>query len=105
MTVLLALGGLGLLLGSGLLLWLGIGLFRRLLLPVPLIAGFVGLAAGPFGLDIVPHDTFAVWATLPQVLINLVFAGLFLGVAVPSPAAIARLGGPLLRFSVVGALG
>ena len=105
MTVLLALGGLGLLLLSGLLLWLGIPLLRRLALPVPLIGGFVGLAAGPFGVDLVPRDTFAIWTALPSVLINFVFAGLFLGVTVPSLATIARLGGPLVRFSVVGALG
>jgi len=105
MTVLLALGGLGLLLVSGLLLWLGIPLLRRLALPVSLVGGFVGLAAGPFGLDLVPRDIFAVWTALPSVLINFVFAGLFLGVAVPSLATIVRLGGPLVRFSVVGALG
>ena len=105
MTVLLALGGLGLLLVSGLLLWLGIPLLRRLALPVSLVGGFVGLAAGPFGLDLVPRDIFAIWTALPSVLINFVFAGLFLGVAVPSLATIVRLGGPLVRFSVVGALG
>jgi ESS family glutamate:Na+ symporter len=105
MIVLLALGGLGLLLLSGLLLWLGIPLLRRLALPVPLVGGFVGVAAGPFGLDLVPRDIFAIWTTLPAILINFVFAGLFLGVAVPSFATIARLGGPLVRFTVVGALG
>ncbi len=105
MTVLLALGGLGLLLVSGLLLWLGIPLLRRLALPVPLVGGFVGLAAGPFGLDLVPPDAFAIWTALPSVLINFVFAGLFLGLTVPSLGTIVRLGGPLVRFSVVGALG
>jgi glutamate:Na+ symporter, ESS family len=105
MTVLLALGGLGLLLVSGLLLWLGISLLRRLALPVPLIGGFVGLAAGPFGLDLVPREAFAIWTALPSVLINFVFAGLFLGVTVPPLGAVVRLGGPLVRFSVVGALG
>jgi glutamate:Na+ symporter, ESS family len=105
MIVLLALAGLGLLLLSGLLLWLGIPLLRRLALPVPLLGGFVGVAAGPFGLDLVPRDIFAIWTTLPSILINFVFAGLFLGVTVPSFATIARLGGPLVRFTAVGALG
>ena len=105
MTFLLALGGLGLLIVSGLLLRLAIPLLRRLLLPVPLIGGFVGLAAGPYGLDLVPRDAFALWTALPPILINFVFAALFLGIAVPSPRAIVRLGGPLVRFSVIGALG
>ncbi len=105
MTFLLALGGLGLLILAGLLLRLAVPWLRRLLLPVSLIGGFVGLAAGPHGLAIVPRDVFALWTALPAILINFVFAALFLGIAVPSPRAIARLGGPLVRFSVVGALG
>ena len=105
MTVLLALGGLGLLLLSGLFLWLGMPLLRRLALPVPLLGGFLGVAAGPFGFDLVPRDIFALWTALPSLLINFVFAGLFLGVTVPPFGTIARLGGPLVRFTVVGAMG
>ena len=105
MPFLQALAGLGLLLALGLALRLAVPVLGRLLLPVPLIGGFIGLAAGPHGFDIVPRATMAIWATLPSLLITLVFAGLFLGVAVPSPRAIARLAGPLLRFSLVGALG
>lgn len=105
MTFLLALGGLGLLLVSGLLLRLAVPLLGRLLLPVSLIGGFVGLACGPYGFGLVPPEVVASWAMLPPVLINFVFAALFLGVAVPSPRAIVRLGGPLVRFSVVTALG
>ena len=105
MTFLLALGGLSLLLVSGLWLRLGIPLLGRLLLPVSLIGGFVGLAAGPYGADLVPRDTMAVWTALPAILINFVFAWLFLGAAVPSPRVIVRLGGPLVRFSLVTALG
>lgn len=105
MTFLLALGGLGLLLVSGLLLRLAVPLLGRLLLPVSLIGGFVGLACGPYGFGLVPPDVVASWATWPPVLINFVFAALFLGVTVPSPRTIVRLGGPLVRFSVVTALG
>ena len=105
MMFLLALGGLSLLLVSGLALRLAVPLLARLLLPVSLIGGFVGVAAGPYGIDVVPHDIMALWTGLPSVLINFVFAGLFLGAPVPSPLTIVRLGGPLVRFSLVGALG
>lgn len=104
MTFLLALGGLSVLLGVGFALRLGIPLLGRLLLPVSLIGGFVGLAAGPYGVDLVPHDIVALWTAWPAVLINFVFAGLFLGTTVPSPRSIARTAGPLVRFSLVMAL-
>lgn len=104
MTFLLALGGLSALLAAGFALRLGVPLLGRLLLPVSLIGGFVGLAAGPYGVDVVPRDVLALWTALPAVLINFVFAGLFLGTAVPSPRSIARTAGPLVRFSLVMAL-
>ncbi len=105
MPFLLALGGLSLLLGAGLTLRLMVPWLGRLLLPVSLIGGFIGLAAGPYGVNVVPRDTMALWTTLPAILINFVFAGLFLGAPVPSLNAVVRLGGPLVRFSLVGALG
>ena len=105
MPFLQALAGLGVLLVVGMGLRLAVPALGRLLLPVPLIGGFVGLAAGPYGLDVAPRETVAMWAALPPTLISLVFAALFLGVAVPSPRAIVRLAGPLVRFSMVGALG
>lgn len=105
MPFLLALGGLSLLLAAGLGLRLVLPVLGRLLLPVSLIGGFLGLAAGPYGAGIVPPDTMALWASLPAILINFVFACLFLGAGVPSPRAIARVGGPLVRFSLIGALG
>jgi len=105
LTVLLALAGLGVLLLGGLVIRSHVRLVRRLLLPVPVIAGFVGLAAGPYGLAVVPDAVVAVWARLPGLLINLVFAALFLGVTVPSAGTLVRLGGPLFRFGAFTALG
>lgn len=105
MIVLTALGALSLLLACGLGLRLAVPLLGRLFLPVSLIGGFVGLAAGPHGLQIVPAPVTAVWTTLPGVLINIVFACLFLGAPVPSFGAVARTAGPLVRFSIVGAVG
>jgi len=105
MTFVVALGGLGLLLLLGLQLHTRVGTLRRLLLPVALIGGFIGLAAGPYGFDWVPADIVGIWNRFPGVLINFVFAALFLGVRTPSAATLIHLGGPIFRYGAVTALG
>ena len=105
MNVLAALCGLSLLLAGGFALRLAVPLLGRMMLPVALIGGFVGLAAGPYGANIVPADVMAVWTTLPSILINIVFACLFLGSPMPSFGSVARTAGPLVRFSLVTAGG
>lgn len=105
MSFVVALGGLGLLLLVGLVLRTRSHILRRLFLPVPVIGGFVGLIFGPYMLDWVPAETVAVWASLPGILINFVFAALFLGVTIPPARTLVRLGGPLFRFGTVTALG
>ncbi len=105
MTFLAALGGLGLLLAAGFALRLALPVLGRLMLPVALLGGFVGLAAGRHGLGLVPPEVESIWVALPGLLINIVFACLFLGAPVPSLAYVARTAGPLVRFSLVSALG
>ena len=105
MTFIAALGGLSVLLACGFALRLAVPLLGRLMLPVALLAGFIGLAAGPFGLRLVPASVMTTWTTLPGILINVVFACLFLGAPVPSFRAVARTAGPLVRFSVFSAIG
>lgn len=75
------------------------------MLPVSLIAGFIGLAVGPYALHVVPAYVETIWASLPGLLINIVFACLFLGAPVPSLTSVARTAGPLVRFSLVNAVG
>lgn len=75
------------------------------MLPVSLVAGFVGLAVGRHALHLVPADVEAVWTSLPGLLINIVFACLFLGAPVPSLGSVVRTAGPLIRFSLVNAIG
>lgn len=105
MSVLLALSGLGLLIAFGFALRLAVTWIGRLLLPASLVGGFLGLAAGPYALDLVPRAVVDVWGVLPGVLINLVFAGLFLGAPLPSVRSVVAQGGPLIRFSLIGAFG
>ncbi|MDR2524203.1 MAG: sodium:glutamate symporter [Candidatus Nomurabacteria bacterium] len=60
-------------------------ILRRLYLPVALVAGIIILAVGPQVLGrwhpelALPADFYTTWAPLPGVLINIVFACLFLG--------------------------
>lgn len=105
MPMMLALGGLGLLVALGLAVRLTVPALGRLLLPASLIGGAIGLAAGPHGLGMVPPDVVAQWSALPSALIAIVFACLFLGAPVPSLAAVGRTAGPLVRFSLVNAVG
>ena len=105
MPMMLALGGLNLLVALGLAVRAAVPALGRLLLPASLIGGAVGLAAGPHGLGLVPPGVVAQWNALPSSLIAIVFACLFLGAPVPSLVAVGRTAGPLVRFSLVNAVG
>lgn len=100
-----ALGGLAVLLLAGFALQARIRVLGRLLLPASVIGGFIGLLGGPYVFNVVPTDVVSLWSGLPGVLINFVFAGLFLGVRVPNVSVLVRLGGPLFRFGAVTSLG
>jgi ESS family glutamate:Na+ symporter len=61
------------------------GLLRGLGLPEALVAGLLGLAIGPFSpLRLFPESVYTVWSQTPGVLINVVFASLFIGQTLPS---------------------
>lgn len=98
------LGWLSVILLAGKLLRARIVLFQKLFLPASIIGGFLGLLLGPYMLgkvvdfQIVPPDTLTTWGALPGVLINVVFACLFLGFSIPSFKTIWREGGPQLCY-------
>jgi len=87
-------GWLSLLLLVGKLLRVKILLFQKLFLPASIIGGFIGLFLGPYMLgkalntEIIPQSTLTTWGSLPGVLINIVFACLFLGFSIPSLSTI-----------------
>ena len=76
-------------------------LFQRIFLPASIIGGFLGLASGPFGLNIIPEFILNVWQQMPGVLINLVFATLFLGVMIPGIKALWVRGGSQLCYGMI----
>jgi len=80
-------------------------LLQKLFLPSAIIAGFIALAAGPYGLKLIPDWILSYWRPLPGILINIVFATLFLGVQVPGIKKIWASGGSQLCFGVVTGVG
>lgn len=108
------------------LLYLGLFLFisklirvrvkwlQSLFIPSSVIAGFMALFLGPqvlgnilgqfVGEDsfwnngLIPEATVNVWADLPGLMINVVFATLFLGVAIPGLKRLWNVGGPQFAF-------
>lgn len=80
-------------------------LFSALFIPTAVIAGFVILLLGPQLLGawtgtagLIPGEVLAVWATLPGLLINVVFAAVMLGKALPSLRVIWQTSAPHVIF-------
>lgn len=81
---------------------------QKLFLPSSIIGGFIMLFLGPqvFGKIGGPEnglfttDMLSVWATLPGILISIVFATLFLGKELPKPKQAAALAGPQLSLGI-----
>ena len=82
-----------------------IRLLQRLFLPSAIIAGFIALAMGPYGLELIPDWVLKNWQPLPGILINIVFATLFLGVEIPPLKKIWAAGGSQLCFGVFAGMG
>ena len=102
-TLMVHLGWLSILLLVGKLIRARVRAFQRLFLPASIIAGFLGLLLGPYvlgatGVQLIPTEMLGTWAALPGVLINIVFACLFLGFAIPGVRTIWREGGPQLCY-------
>ena len=107
-TIVLSFVGLCLLLGAGHWLRMHVRLLRKLYLPSCVIGGLLGLAiiqaASRLGVPL-PAAWTAGWKSLPGFLINIVFACLFLGVALPKFSTLGRRAGPQLAYGQVVAWG
>jgi ESS family glutamate:Na+ symporter len=95
-TVGLGLVFLGLMLAVSSLIRGHVRIFQRLHVPSAVIGGFVTLLAGPqvFGEGVFPPGVLDVWATLPSLLINVVFAALLIGKTLPSMRALWETSAP-----------
>ncbi len=108
MTIAISFFGLCVLLGGGYFLRMRIRLLEKLYLPACVIGGLIGLAIIQIlawrGVSLPSHCT-AGWDDLPGFLINIVFACLFMGVALPKFTQLARRAGPQLAYGQVVAWG
>jgi len=76
-------------------------LFQRIFLPASIIGGFLALLFGPYLIDVLPDFLYDTWSQIPGLLINIVFATLFLGVMIPGIKTMWAQGGSQLCFGMV----
>jgi ESS family glutamate:Na+ symporter len=93
---------LGLLLFIGILLRVKVPFFKKYFIPASLIAGLTGLGLGQYGLKFLPADMMTSFATLPGVLITVVFAPMLMGVSFPKPKEVAKIIGPQMVYGYAG---
>ena len=86
-------------------------LFQNLFLPSSLVAGLLALLIGPevfgkvFGFSVLDLEWLTVWASLPGLMINVVFASLFIGKKIPNMKEIWYLAGPQVMSGYVISFG
>lgn len=89
-------------------------LMQNLFLPASVIGGFIALFLGPevlgsimsnftgeesfWATGILSENVVEVWSALPDLMINVVFATLFIGTVLPSLQRVWNVGGPQLAF-------
>jgi len=105
MTVVVSFGLLCLLLAVGKLLRVKVKLLQWLYLPSSVIGGILGLIILQAGGDAIPAAWTAGWNRLPGLLINIVFATLFLGVVVPPLKTTWQRSAPQLAYGQIVAWG
>jgi ESS family glutamate:Na+ symporter len=111
---------LGLLILVGRLLRQHIRIFQSLFIPSSIVAGILALLLGREALGammqtftdgeflangLFPEEVYEVWSALPGVFINVVFAAIFLGKAIPSPGNIWQQAAPQVVFGQILAWG
>ena len=105
MTVVMSFCGLCLLVALGKFLRAKVKLFQLLYLPSSIIAGLLGLLVIQLGGEHLPLEWTAGWGRLPGLLINVVFAALFMGVAIPPLSEIWKRSAPQLAYGQIVAWG
>lgn len=76
----------------------GTKILQRYFIPSALVGGFGALLLSHEVLGWIPQEITDEWSTYPKLLINVVFAGLFLGHTIPGPKEIWRKSAPMLAF-------
>ncbi|MCK4930536.1 MAG: sodium:glutamate symporter [Candidatus Aminicenantes bacterium] len=104
MTIVTSFCGLCLLLAIGMFLRIKVKFIQRLYLPSAVIGGIIGLILIQISGSRLDNWTVG-WTSLPGFLINIVFASLFLGAAIPSLSVIWDRAAPQLAYGQIVAWG
>lgn len=83
----------------------GSRILQKYFIPSSLVAGVGGLVLGPQLLGTITTEVTQYWAQFPKYLINIVFAGLFLGRFIPGRKEIWKQAGPMIAFGSTMAWG
>ena len=85
--------------------------FAKFVFPSSLVAGMIALVFGPeilgrlTGLDFIPDHTIDTWSALPGLMINIVFASLFIGKKIPNVKTVWKMSGPQVLLGYVISFG
>lgn len=100
-SVMMATSYLGVLMLAGKVLRVKIKVLQDLYLPASLIGGVIGMILGPSILGVIPLDMMSIWAMFPGLLINIVFACIFLGSPIPNGKETWKIAGPQIAYSYI----
>lgn len=93
---------LGVLLFIGVILRLKVGIFKKFFIPASLIAGFIGIVIGPYGLKVLPEPMVSTWGSLAGILITIVFAPMLIGMNKKTSKEAAKYAVPQVLYSYLG---
>ena len=105
MTAIMSFCAICVLLAAGMAIRSFFPIFQRLFIPSSVIGGFIGMAAINTLGHVISPDWFIAFGKLPGFLINIVFAGLFLGISPTSLKKIWHLTAPQFCFGQIIAWG
>ena len=95
---------MGLLLVFATFLRLKIKVLKKYFIPASLLAGFIGLLLGPYGVKLFSEEMVNTWGALAGILISIVFAPMLMGMKNEKQSGTGKLVGRHLLYSYTGSL-
>lgn len=95
---------MGALLTLGVFVRIKFKLFKKYFIPASLIAGFIGLAIGPYGAKLLSEEMVGTWGGIAGILITIVFAPMLIGMKNEKEKGTSKLVARHLVYSYTGSL-